>query len=98
MAYTLMAESKSPVDWAAVHAAVAPIRRRVELFPVPPDGLGLSIPQRQRNELAWEEIEQLSTVLRAKFAMTLVDLQTGQPVPPEGMEALKESFLVPDCG
>lgn len=98
MAYTLMAEAKTPVDWPALHAAVAPIRRRVELFPVPPDGLGMSIPQRQRNELAWEEIEQLSVVLRTKFAMTLVDLQTGRPVPPEAMEALKEAFLVPDCG
>ncbi|HYE99484.1 MAG TPA: hypothetical protein VEJ18_11265 [Planctomycetota bacterium] len=98
MAYTLMAESKNPVDWPALHAAVKPIRRRVELFPVPPDGLGLSIPQRQRNELAWEEIEQLSTLLRDKFAMVLVDLQTGQPVPPEAMESLKEAFLVPDCG
>lgn len=98
MAYTLMAESKSPVDWAALHEAVKPLRKRVELFPVPPDALGLSVPQRQRNELAWEEIEQMSAVLRTKFGMTLVDLQTGQPVGPEGMDALKEAFLVPDCG
>ena len=53
MAYTFMAESAKAVDWTALHGAVIPIRKRVELFPIPAsNGLGLSIPQRLRNDLA----------------------------------------------
>jgi hypothetical protein len=35
MAYAFMAESPKAVDWPALHGAVLPIRKRVELFPIP---------------------------------------------------------------
>ncbi|HXX93595.1 MAG TPA: hypothetical protein VEN81_08170 [Planctomycetota bacterium] len=95
MAYTLLAESGRPVDWPVLHQAVMPIRKRVEVFPVPEaNGLGLSVPQRLRNDLAWEEITQLLDLLHKKFEMTIYDLQTGSEVPPGGLEALRERFLV----
>ncbi len=95
MAYTLVAESKQPADWPALHAAVAPLRKRVEVFPVPAsNGLGLSVPQRLRNEMAWEEIVQLVDLLRNRLGMEVRDLQTGDPVTADTMEALKQRFLV----
>ena len=93
MAYTFMAESPKPVDWAALHGAVKPIRKRVELFPIPAaNGLGFSVPQRQRNDLAWEEVTQLMDVL-SKFEMSVYDLSSGTKLGPETLESVKGSFI-----
>ena len=93
MGYTFMAESPKAVDWTALHGAVKPIRKRVELFPVPAsNGLGLSVPQRLRNELAWEEFTQLLEVLK-KFEMDVYDLASGTKVGPETLESVKGSFI-----
>ena len=93
MAYTFMAESPKAVDWAALHGAVKPIRKRVELFPVPAaNGLGFSVPQRQRNELAWEEITQLVDVL-TKFEMDVYDLSSGTKLSPDTLESVKNVFI-----
>jgi hypothetical protein len=98
MGYTLMAESSRPLDWAALHKAVMPLRRRVEVFPVPggggaSDGLGLSVTQRNLNETAWEEIVQVAEVLRTQFGMKLVDLRTGKALTPETAEEVRKDFL-----
>ena len=96
MAYTFMAESSKPVDWTALHRAVMPIRKRVELFPIPEaNGLGFSVPQRQRNELAWEELTQLLEVLK-KFEMDMYDLASGKKLGPDTLESVKGTF-VSDC-
>jgi hypothetical protein len=93
MAYAFMAESRRPVDYAALHGAVKPIRKRVELFPVPEsNGLGISVPQRLRNELAWEEFTQLLDVLK-KFEMDVYDLASGTKVGPDTLESVKGGFL-----
>lgn len=93
MAYTFMAESPKPVDWAALHGAVKPLRKRVELFPIPAaNGLGFSVPQRQRNELAWEEFTQLVEVLK-KFEMTVYDLASGAKVEASTLETIKTQFV-----
>ena len=93
MAYTFMAESSKPVDWQALHRAVMPIRKRVELFPVPEaNGLGFSVPQRQRNELAWEEFTQLMDVLK-KFEMEVYDLASGKKLGADNLEAVKSTFV-----
>ncbi|MBI3854535.1 MAG: hypothetical protein HY293_02460 [Planctomycetes bacterium] len=94
MAYTLMAEGPKPVDWAALHGAVKPIRKRVELFPVPAsNGLGISVPQRLRNDLAWEEITQLMDVFK-KFEMDVYDLATGTKLGADTLESVKQKFVV----
>ena len=98
MARTLIAESKAPVDWTALHDAVMLIRRRVELFPISfegpgPQGLGLSIPQRNCNDLAWEELTQLVDVLQKRFHMDVIDLALGLPLGPDTLEAVKQKFL-----
>jgi hypothetical protein len=98
MGYTLMAESSKPVDWAALHKVVMPLRRRVEVFPVPgngsaPDGLGLSVTQRNLNETAWEEIAQVAAALGTQFGMKMTDLRTGKVLTPETAEDLKKDFL-----
>jgi hypothetical protein len=93
MAYTFMAESSKAVDWAALHGAVKPIRKRVELFPVPEsNGLGLSVPQRLRNDLAWEEITQLIDVLK-KFEMDVYDMATGAKLSADTLEPVKNAFI-----
>ena len=93
MAYTFMAESPKPVDWAALHGAVKPIRKRVELFPIPAaNGLGFSVPQRQRNDLAWEEVTQLADVL-SKFEMSVYDLASGTKLAPDTLETIKTQFI-----
>lgn len=99
MSYTMMAESTSPLDWTSVLAALKPLRKRVELFPIPggggkPDGLGLSVSQRQRDDCGLEELTQILDVLRSKFGMQILDPQTGAPVPPEGMAELQSRFVV----
>jgi len=94
MAYTFMAESPKAVDWAALHGAVKPIRKRIELFPIPKaNGLGLSVPQRQRNELAWEEFTQLLEILN-RFEMDVYDMATGTKMGPATLETVKGSFVV----
>jgi len=93
MAYTFMAESPKAVDWAALYGAVKPIRKRVELFPIPAaNGVGLSVPQRQRNELAWEEVTQLLEVFH-KFEMDVYDMASGAKLGPTTMETIKGSFV-----
>jgi hypothetical protein len=93
MAYTFMAESPKAVDWSALHGAVKPIRKRVELFPIPEsNGVGLSVPQRQRNELAWEEITQLVDVFN-KFEMSVYDLSTGTKLGPDTLDSVKNVFV-----
>ena len=93
MAYTFMAESSKPVDWPALHRAVMPIRKRVELFPVPEaNGLGFSVPQRQRNELAWEEFTQLMDVVK-KFEMDVYDLASGKKLGADNLESVKNTFV-----
>ena len=93
MAYTFMAESPKPVDWAALHGAIKPIRKRVELFPIPAaNGLGFSVPQRQRNDLAWEEVTQLADVL-SKFEMSVYDLASGAKLAPDTLETIKNQFI-----
>ncbi len=95
MAYTLMAESPRQVDWTALHGAVMPLRKRVEVFPVPAsNGLGMSVPQRLRDELALEEITQLLHVLHKRFEMDVYDLQTGGKVDPGALDAFKQDFIV----
>jgi len=95
MAYTWMAESPKPVDWAALHGAVLPLRKRIELFPIPAsNGMGLSVPQRLRNELAWEEFTQLLDVLVKRFGMEVYDLASGAKVGPETLESVKGQFIV----
>lgn len=94
MAYTFMAESPKAVDWTALHGAVIPLRKRVELFPIPAsNGLGLSVPQRLRNELAWEEFTQILDVLRSKFGMEVFDLASGAKVAPDTLEKVKGQFI-----
>jgi hypothetical protein len=94
MAYTFMAESPKAVDWAALHGAVKPIRKRVELFPIPAaNGVGLSVPQRQRNELAWEEVTQLLDVF-TKFEMDVYDMASGTKLGPATLETIKNGFVV----
>ena len=94
MAYTFMAESPKAVDWAALHGAVKPIRKRVELFPIPAaNGVGLSVPQRQRNELAWEEVTQLLDVF-TKFEMDVYDMASGTKLGPGTLETIKSGFVV----
>ena len=93
MAYTFMAESPKAVDWPALHGALLPIRKRVELFPIPAaNGLGMSVPQRLRNELAWEEFTQLLDVLK-RFEMEVYDLATGAKVAAATLESVKGSFI-----
>ncbi len=95
MAYTLMAESSKTVDWPALHGAVAPIRKRVEVFPIPAsNGVGLSVPQRLRNELAWEEITQLLEVFQKKFGMDVYDLASGNKLGADTLDAVKQAFIV----
>jgi hypothetical protein len=99
MSYAMMAESKGPIDWPSVLAALKPLRKRVELFPIPggagkPDGLGLSVSQRQRDDCGLEELTQILDVLRSKFGMEIVDPQTGAAVPPEAMADLQSRFVV----
>lgn len=94
MAYTFMAESRGAVDWAALHGAVSPIRKRVELFPVPAsNGLGISVPQRLRNELAWEEFTQILDLLLKRFGMEVYDLASGVQVGPATLESVKGQFI-----
>jgi hypothetical protein len=94
MAYTFMAESPKTVDWAALHGAVKPIHKRIELFPIPAsNGLGLSVPQRLRNELAWEEFTQLLEVLK-RFEMEVIDLASGAKVAAATLETVKGQFIV----
>jgi hypothetical protein len=94
MAYTLMAESPKEVDWAALHGAVKPIRKRIELFPIPAsNGLGLSVPQRLRNDLAWEEFTQLLEVFK-RFEMDVYDLASGTKVAAATLESVKTGFIV----
>ena len=93
MAYTFMAESPRPLDWEKLHGAVKPIRKRVELFPIPAaNGVGLSVPQRQRNELAWEEVTQLLDVF-AKFEMSVYDMSTGTKLAADTLESIKGTFV-----
>ena len=67
--------------------------KRVELFPIPAaNGLGFSIPQRQRNDLAWEEVTQLVDVL-SKFEMNVYDLASGTKLGPETLETVKNQFI-----
>jgi len=94
MAYTLMAESPKAVDWEALHRAVMPLRKRIELFPIPSsNGLGISVPQRLRNDLAWEEFTQILEVLK-RFEMEVHDLSTGTKVAADTLESVKQSFIV----
>ena len=94
MAYTFMAESPKAVDWTALHGAVKPIRKRVEIFPIPAsNGLGLSVPQRLRNELAWEEFTQILDVLLKRFEMDVYDLASGAKVVQATMESVKNQFI-----
>ncbi len=98
MGYTLMAESKQALDWAEVHRAVMPLRRRVELFPIPGEGgagdaLGVSVPQKNVNDLGWEEITQIADVLQKQFGMEVVDLPSGVRLGPDTLEAVKTKFL-----
>ena len=93
MAYTLMAESAKAVDWAALHKAVLPLRKRVELFPIPAsNGLGISVPQRLRNDLAWEEFTQLLEVLK-RFEMDVYDLASGTKVAADTLDSVKQTFI-----
>ena len=63
------------------------------MVPVPAsNGLGLSVPQRLRNELAWEEFTQLLDVLR-KFEMEVYDLASGAKVGADTLESVKGSFI-----
>ena len=101
MAYALMAESSRPVDWQALNQAVAPIRKRVELFPIPgaggkPDGLGMSVPQKNANDLGWEEFTQLADVLEKKFGMAVYDLKSGARYGPDTAAAIMKTFLGED--
>ncbi len=98
MGYTVMAESKGALDWAEVHRAVMPLRRRVELFPIPGEGgmgdaLGLSVAQKNVNDLGWEEITQMADVLGKKFGMEVIDLPSGTRLGPDTLEAVMKRFL-----
>jgi hypothetical protein len=93
MAYSLMGISSRPLDWAALNKLVIPLRRRIEVFPVPPDGLGLSVPQRNINETAWEEIVQVADAVGKAWGMKLYDLRTGVELGPDTMEKAKADFL-----
>ena len=99
MAYTLMAESTKGCDWPVLHAALAPIHKRVELFPIAvdggqPQGLGMSIPQRICNELAWEEFTQILDLLQKKFGMDVYDMNSGEKITAENLEAVKGRLVV----
>jgi hypothetical protein len=93
-----MAEAPKGVDWPVLHAALMPLRKRVQLFPIPADdgrpmAVGLSVPQRQCDDLGWEEFTQLFEVMRTKFAMEVYDLATGEKVTPESLDSCKSGFI-----
>ena len=98
MAYGIIAESGKPLDWPALQKALAPIRRRVELFPVTKDaggveGLGLSVPQIKICDESWEEIIQIAEVVQKQFGMAVFDLASGVKFSPETLEKVRKAFL-----
>lgn len=98
MSHTLMAEAPKGVDWPVLHAALMPLRKRVQLFPIPGDGdkpmaLGMSVPQRQCDDLGWEEFTQLLDVMTKKFGMQVYDMATGEEITPECLEKVKNGFI-----
>lgn len=98
MSHTLMAEAPKGVDWPVLHAALMPLRKRVQLFPIPgdadkPQALGMSVPQRQCDDLGWEEFTQLLDVMTTKFGMVVYDMATGEQVTPDCLEKVKNGFI-----
>ena len=98
MSHTLMAEAPKGVDWPVLHAALLPLRKRVQLFPIPAEGdkphaLGMSVPQRQCDDLGWEEFTQLLDVMSNKFGMVVYDMATGEQVTAECLEKVKNGFI-----
>ena len=51
------------------------------------------MPQRQRNELSWEEVTQLLDVF-TKFEMDVYDMASGAKLGPATLETIKGGFVV----
>ena len=97
MAYGIIAEAKSAPDWQALHGAIQGLYKRVEVFPITPAGLGLSVPQIKIDDAAWEEIEQILDVTGKKFGMEAYDLASGLKIEAANIDAVRKGFLGEDA-
>lgn len=94
MAFQLLARARTPLDWAALHRAVAPLRRQVEFVPIPAspdsfdDALGVSLPRKSANAEAWPELRALVVLLKTSFNLEVINLYTGEPV--RDVDSLRE--------
>lgn len=98
MAYGIVAESGKELDWPALQRALAPLHRRVEVFPITKDaggseGIGLSVPQRKIGDEAWEEILQIVEVVQMQFGMDVYEMETGTKLAPGTLEKVRKNFL-----
>jgi len=98
MSYNVISEAPIPLDWGRVCSVVSAHRRRVEVFPIPaespgdPDALGLSIPEGQADESAWEELIRLIDALRVGFGMNAVELYSGLCFEPGNLERIQKNY------
>lgn len=99
MAYNLMLESSTPMNWTAVHRTTRAFNRMVEYFPIPsgavgePDALGVSVPMNYANEAGWAELRAVLAVLMRDHRLDVVDLYSGTRLGPSEIDGLRDRFI-----
>ena len=91
MAYNLLAEFPQPPDWAAVHSHTIALRH-VQVFPIPPAALGISLPLSRAPEQAWPELRALLLALLGSHSATVVELYGGTHVTPATIDLLRAAI------
>lgn len=91
MAFNLLAEFPQSPDWAAVHARAASLQH-VQVFPILPAALGISVPLPSATERGWQELRAFLLALLVTHAATVVELYGGTSVTPEAIDRLRPAI------
>lgn len=98
MSYNLLAECDRAIPWEDLHNRLQPFTV-VEYVPMPGlgigggDALGLSVPQKQAGEYAWQELCRVMAVLQSVYGLALYDMYYGERVVPAHLERIREAVM-----
>jgi hypothetical protein len=94
MAYSLIAESNTSVDWNRLHSYIFARGMSIELIPLPGDNiknrdaLGISIPQKSINEKSLGELRNVVLILEKELNMKIFDLYWGTEINSSNIDEL----------
>lgn len=99
MAYNILAESKEKISWEELNKKLFKNDMLIEFIPMPKlgicggDALGISIPSKNANKKAWEELKKIIYILINDYKFELYDMYYGVKIDDSNLDRIKNNII-----